>query len=159
MDISSEIQAMVRRRICGQVLVFSAHGGRLFRFGRAFVAWKIASAVASMDRTIRLQAKLMPRRKIFAILTRTLTFCLLLAFYSELQMRGELTISLACSFSREASCFSRSCSSLKVGLKIMLGLPGVRGGAPGDFKALFRGAPLGVGGGRYFRSVSSISTG
>lgn len=41
----------------------------------------------------------------------------------------------------------------------MLGLPGVRGGAPGDFKALFRGAmPLGVGGGRWFLSVSSIST-
>lgn len=40
----------------------------------------------------------------------------------------------------------------------MLGLPGVRGGAPGDFKALLRG-PFGVGGGRYFLSVSSISTG
>ena len=59
-----------------------------------------------------------------------------------------LTISFACSFSRETSCFSRSRSSLNVGLKIMLGLPGVLGGAPGDFSALFRGAPLGVGGGR-----------
>jgi hypothetical protein len=59
--------------------VFSAHGGKLFRFGSAFVAWKTASAVASMERTMRLQAKLIPRKKIFAILTRTLTFCWLLA--------------------------------------------------------------------------------
>ena len=151
------MQAMTKRRIWGQVLVFSAHGGRLFRLGSAFVAWKTASAVASMERTMRLQAKLIPRRKIFAILTRTLTFYFLLAL-SHSQVVCELTISLACSFSRETSCFSRSRSSLKVGLKIMLGLPGVRGGAPGDFKALFRGAPRGVGGGRYLGSVSSIST-
>ena len=58
--------------------MFSAHGGRLFRGARVFVALKIAKAVATMERTIRLQAKLMPRRKIFAILTRTLIFYLLL---------------------------------------------------------------------------------
>ena len=108
----SEMQAMTKRRIWGQVLVFSAHGGRLFRLGSAFVAWKTASAVASMERTMRLQAKLIPRRKIFAILTRTLTFYFLLAL-SHSQVVCELTISLACSFSRETSCFSRSRSSLE----------------------------------------------
>src|SRR5690242_13970113 len=82
-DISSEIQAMVRRRIWGQVLVLSAQGGRLLRFGSDFVAWKMASAVAIMERTMRLQAKLMPRRKIFAILTRTLTFYLLSVSYYD----------------------------------------------------------------------------
>jgi hypothetical protein len=58
--------------------VFSAQGGRLFRDGRVFVALKIANAVAAMERTIKLQAKLMPRRKILAIRTRTLTFCMML---------------------------------------------------------------------------------
>jgi hypothetical protein len=63
--------------------VFSAHGGRLFRGARVFVALKTANAVATMERTIRLQAKLMPRRKILAIRTRTLTF------YSMLDMAEE----------------------------------------------------------------------
>jgi hypothetical protein len=65
---------MTRSKICGQVFVFSAHGGRPFRLGRDFVAWKMVSAVESMARTIRLHAKLIPRRKIFAMRTRTLTF-------------------------------------------------------------------------------------
>jgi hypothetical protein len=59
-------------------LVFSAHGGRLFRGASVFVALKMANAVATMESTIRLQAKLMPRRKILAIRTRTLTFYRLL---------------------------------------------------------------------------------
>lgn len=77
-----------------------------------------------------------------------LDFLLVVSYTQTELILDKLTISFACSFSREASCFSRSRSSLKVGLKIMLGLPGVRGGAPGDFNALFRGPPLGVGGGR-----------
>lgn len=74
-DMNSEMEAMTRRVICGHVLVPTAHGGRLFRAGIVFVALKIEKTVASMERTIRLQAKLMPRRKILAIRTRTFTFC------------------------------------------------------------------------------------
>jgi hypothetical protein len=78
--MSSETQAMDRTTTWGQILVFSAHGGRLFRDGRVFVALKMANAVATMERTIRLQAKLMPRRKILAMRTRTLTFYIMLDF-------------------------------------------------------------------------------
>jgi hypothetical protein len=67
------------------------------------------------------------------------------------------TKSLACSLSVITSCFSRCCSSRKVGLRIDMAPPGVRGGAPGDLRALLSGV-LGVGGGRYLLSVSSIST-
>jgi hypothetical protein len=54
--------------------VFAAHAGRLFRGARCLVALKMAKTVASIERTIRLQAKLIPRRNIFAIRTRVLTF-------------------------------------------------------------------------------------
>lgn len=77
-----------------------------------------------------------------------LDFLLIVSYNQVVLVQCDLTMSFACSFSREDSCFSRSRSSLKVGLKIILGLPGVRGGAPGDFNALFSGPPLGVGGGR-----------
>ena len=76
-DMRREMQAIDRSRAWGQTLVLSAHAGRLFRRGRFFVAWKMEKTVASMERTIRLQAKLMPRRKIFAMRTRTLTFCVI----------------------------------------------------------------------------------
>ena len=54
--------------------MFGAHAGRLLRGGSVFVALKMAKADATMERTIRLQAKLMPRRKILASLTRTFIF-------------------------------------------------------------------------------------
>lgn len=66
------------------------------------------------------------------------------------------TKSFCCSFSVDCSRFSRICSSLKVGLRMVVSA--VRGGAPGDLSALLRGV-FGVGGGRYFLSVSSISMG
>lgn len=74
-DITREMTAIDSRSICGQIFVLSAHGGRPFLFGRFFVALKMANAVAIMERTMRLQAKLIPRRKIFAIRTRILIFC------------------------------------------------------------------------------------
>ena len=66
---------MTRSVICGQTGVFFAHGGRLFLGAKVLVALKIANTVASMESTIKLQAKLMPLRKIFAIRTLVLTFC------------------------------------------------------------------------------------
>lgn len=56
--------------------MFGAQAGRALRGGSVFVALKIANAVAIMDRTMRLHAKLIPRRKILASLTRTLIFWL-----------------------------------------------------------------------------------
>jgi len=82
--MTSERQAIERSSTCGQILVFSAHAGRLFLGASALVALKMAKAVASIEMTMRLQAKLMPRRKIFAIRTRTLTFCWLLVLRSGL---------------------------------------------------------------------------
>ena len=79
MDMTSETQAMESKRTCGQILVFSAHAGRPFLGARVFVALKMAKADATMERTISEQAKLMPRRKIFANRTRIFIFCLLLA--------------------------------------------------------------------------------
>lgn len=77
MEKNSEMQAMTRSKIWGQIFWFSAHGGRPFRVGRCFVALKMEKVVASIERTIRLHAKLIPRRKIFATRTRILTFYLL----------------------------------------------------------------------------------
>jgi hypothetical protein len=59
----------------GQIFWLSCHGVKPLRLGRCFVALKMEKAVASMERTIRLQAKLIPRRNIFATRTRSLTFC------------------------------------------------------------------------------------
>ena len=73
--MKSEMQAITRSVICGQTGVFFAHGGRLFLGAKVLVALKIANTVASMESTIKLQAKLMPLRKIFAMRTRVLTFC------------------------------------------------------------------------------------
>ena len=55
-------------------------------------------------------------------------------------MRGlrELTKSFACSFSVDSSCFSRTCSSLKV---VLRGLSNRRPGVPGTLIALFNGEP------------------
>lgn len=119
----------------------AAHGGRLFRAGIFFVALKMENVVASMDRTIREQLKLTPRRKNLAILTLVLDFR-----------------SCSCSFSVLSSAFSNISSSLKVGLSMASRFLGA---APGDFIALLRGLRIGepgVGGGRYLVSVSSIST-
>lgn len=77
--MTREMQAMVSRRIWGQVLVLSAHGGRPLRGDRVLVALKMENEVASMERTMREQAKLTPRRKIFANRTRTLIFWLVSA--------------------------------------------------------------------------------
>lgn len=79
MDMNSETQAMTRRVTWGQILVPCAQGGRLFLGGSVLVALKMEKAVASMESTIRLQAKLTPRKNIFAIRTLIFTFCSLLA--------------------------------------------------------------------------------
>jgi len=73
-DSSSEMQAITRRVICGQIFVAGAQGGRLFRAGRSFVALKIEKVVLSMERTMKEQAKFVLRRRILATRTRTLTF-------------------------------------------------------------------------------------
>lgn len=120
-----------------------AHGGRPFRDGMCLVALKMENVVASIARTIKEQLKLTPRRKNLAILTLVLDFK-----------------STSCSLSVLSSAFSNISSSLNVGLSIASRFLGA---APGDFIALFRGLRIeslkpGVGGGRYFVSVSSIST-
>jgi hypothetical protein len=74
---TSEMQAMTRSKTWGQIFCAGAQGGRLFLLGRCLVALKMEKAVASIERTIRLQAKLMPRRNIFATRTRILIFCAL----------------------------------------------------------------------------------
>jgi hypothetical protein len=71
-DVTREMQAMDSRRAWGQILVLSAHGGRLYRGARVLVALKMANAVAIMERTMNEQAKLTPRRSIFANRTSTL---------------------------------------------------------------------------------------
>jgi len=121
----------------------AAHGGRLFRAGICFVALNMENVVASMERTMREQLKLTPRRKNLAILTLVLDFR-----------------SSSCSFSVLSSAFSNISSSRNVGLSIASRFLGA---APGDFMALLRGLrngslKPGVGGGRYLVSVSSIST-
>jgi hypothetical protein len=55
--------------------VLSAHGGRLFLWGIDFVVLKMVKVVASMLSTMRLQLKLMPRKKILAMRTRIFDFC------------------------------------------------------------------------------------
>jgi hypothetical protein len=70
-----EIQEMARRATCAHGFEFVAHGGRLFRGGMDLVSLKMAKVVESMERTIKLQLKLTPRRNIFAARTRNLTFC------------------------------------------------------------------------------------
>ncbi len=82
------------------------------------MALKMVRDVESIVRTMRLQLKLTPRRAILAIRTRVLTFR-----------------SFAFCLSVLSSCFSSTCSSLKVGLKGFMKRPGV----PGGFKALFKG--------------------
>lgn len=66
---------MTRSVICGHGLVPWAQAGRLFRAGRALVELKMVKVVESMERTMRLQLKLVPRSTIFAIRTRNFTFC------------------------------------------------------------------------------------
>ena len=149
---------MESRVICGQGFVLTAHGGRLFRGGRLLVALKIEKVVEIMESTMSEQLKLTPRRKNLAARTRILDFYRTSQSNSEM-VSTQLTKSRTCSFSVAASAFSRICSSLKVGLLMALRS---LGGAPGDLRALFSGlriAVAGVGGGRYFLSVSSsIST-
>ena len=126
------------------------------------MALKIVTVVATMESTISEQLKLTPRRKnlaartrIFAFCRNELDYCIYIYIYIYVH---QLTKSRTCSLSVDSSAFSRTCSSWKVGLLIILRS---FGGAPGDLSALFNGLRIGdpgVGGGRYFRSVSSIST-
>lgn len=74
MAMKREMQAMTRSTICGQGLVFDDHAVKPPRDGRFLVALKIVKVAASMERTIKLQLKLMPRRKNFATRTRNLIF-------------------------------------------------------------------------------------
>ena len=67
---------MQRRVICGHVFWPCAQGGKELREGMAFVALNMEKVVESMERTMRLQLKLTPRRAILAIRTRVLTFCM-----------------------------------------------------------------------------------
>ena len=53
----------------------SAQGGRLLRVGSDLVALKIVKVVASIESTIREQAKFMLRRKSLAARTRVLILC------------------------------------------------------------------------------------
>jgi hypothetical protein len=73
--MKSDKQAMTRRVICGQVLLFGAHAGNPFRAGNALVALKMVNVAESIDRTMSEQLKLTPLRTNFAIRTRVLTFC------------------------------------------------------------------------------------
>ena len=85
-DIARETQAMQRRVICGHVFWAGAQAGRLLREGRDFVALNMEKVVEIIERTIRLQLKLTPRSAIFAIRTRVLTFCTLLALRLRLSL-------------------------------------------------------------------------
>ena len=114
---------MVRRVICGHFCVPCAQTGKLPRLASDLELLKMLNVVESMESTMRLQLKLVPRRAIFAMRTRVL-----------------ILISLAFSFSVSSSCFSSICSSLNVGLRGFN-----RPGVPGTFKALLSGEP-GVGG-------------
>ena len=150
---------MLSKAICGHGLVPLAHGGKLLRGGRFLVALKMVKVVAIMERTMSEQLKLTPRRKNLAARTRILAFCRTIRKVVQKGLGHQLfTKSRTCSLSVESSAFSRICSSWKVGLLMALRS---LGGAPGDLRALFSGLRIGVagvGGGRYFRSVSSIST-
>ena len=83
------MQAMTRMVICGQVAWPAAQGGNLFEFmsrgGSDLVALKMVKVAESMDRTIREQEKLTPRRRILAILTRVLIFCILGQYLSDME--------------------------------------------------------------------------
>src|SRR5271156_4642941 len=67
-------QEITRTVIWGQVLVPVAQTGRLLRGGSERVALKMEKVVESMDRTMREQEKLTPRRTILARRTRVLIF-------------------------------------------------------------------------------------
>lgn len=69
------IDAIVRRRTCGQIFWFSAHGGRLLRGGNAFVALKMVKVALSIEMMMSAHEKLMLRRKNLAMRTRALIFC------------------------------------------------------------------------------------
>ena len=135
MDIASDTQAMHKRVICGHVFCLVAHGGEPPLGGNAFDELNIVKVAESMDKTMRLQLKLTPRKAILAIRTRVLTFCLRSATNSHSSDQRPLTRSAAFRFSVFSSCFSKSCSSLKVGLNGFANLAGV----PGGFKALRNG--------------------
>lgn len=113
------VQATLRTRICGQVLVPVAHAGRPFCAGRLLVAWKIAKEDESIARMMALQLKLTPRSANLAIRTFVL-----------------IPKSRFCSLSVDISRFSKISSSLNVGLN---GFSNFLPGVPGTFMALFRG--------------------
>ena len=122
MENSREMQEMVRRVTCGQITVVGAQAGRVLRGGRCRVARKMAKVDASMERTIKLQLKLTPRKTSLAMRTRIFTFWIQGAGEVRAGSRrgsgseGTLTRSLAFSLSVSSSRFSKICSSWKVGL-------------------------------------------
>lgn len=73
-DMANDTQAMERRVICGHVFCVGAQAGRFCLLGRVFDALKMLKVVDSMERTMSEQLKFVPRRHIFAIRTRVLTF-------------------------------------------------------------------------------------
>ena len=114
---AKDTHEIVSKVICGHFCVPCAQTGKLPRLGMPLEALKMLKVVDNIDRTMRLQLKLVPRRAIFAIRTRVLIFK-----------------SLALAFSVDSSCFSNASSSLNVGLSGFR-----RPGVPGTFKALLRG--------------------
>ena len=114
---------MLSTRICGQIGVVGDQDGRdddpEFLALSVRVALKMEKEADSIERMMRLQLKLTPRRANLAMRTRVLIFR-----------------SRFCSFSVLASRFSRISSSRKVGLS---GFSLRRPGVPGTFMALLSG--------------------
>jgi hypothetical protein len=57
----------------------AAHGGRLFRKGSVLVALNMEKVIESMERTMRLQLKLTPLSRNFAMRTLVFIFCALVS--------------------------------------------------------------------------------
>lgn len=74
MQAARETQAIERTSFWGHVLVFSAQDGILLWLGSALVALKIAKEADTMERMMREQLKLTPRRANLANRTRALIF-------------------------------------------------------------------------------------
>lgn len=127
---------MTKSRICGHGLELADQAGRPLRAGRDLVALKIMKVVAIRARTIKEQEKLTPRSIIFAMRTRVLTFYRGVSAGIIITPDGarRRTKSLACSLSVSSSCFSRICSSRKVGLSGLSILPGVPGVLRADLR-------------------------
>ena len=71
-DMTREMQATVRSRMVGHLTVSEDHAGRPLREGKLVVAWTMVRAEAIIARTMSEHEKLVMRRAILAIRTRTL---------------------------------------------------------------------------------------